>query len=81
MVAPATTVTEAGTVSEVLLLASVMAEPPMGAVWVSVTVQVPAAPGPRLAGLHASVDMSPGANRPTVAVVELLPRVAVTVAL
>ena len=81
LVAPAATVTEAGTVSEVLLLASVIAEPSAGAVWVSVTVQVPAAPGPSLAGLHASVDSSPGANRLTIAIVELPPRVAVTVAL
>jgi hypothetical protein len=40
VVAPAATVTDAGTVSEVLLLASITLEPPVGAVWVSVTVQV-----------------------------------------
>jgi hypothetical protein len=40
VVAPAATVTEAGTVSEALLLARVTLEPPVGAVWVSVTVQV-----------------------------------------
>jgi hypothetical protein len=40
VVAPAVTVTEAGTVSRALLLASVTAEPPLGAAWVSVTVHV-----------------------------------------
>ena len=40
VVAPADTVTEAGTVSRALLLASVTLEPPAGAVWVRVTVQV-----------------------------------------
>ena len=80
VVAPAATVTDAGTVSEVLLLVSATLDPPAGAVWVSVTVHVPAALCPRLAG-HASVDTSTGATRLTVAVCELLPRVAVTAAL
>ena len=40
VVPPAATVTDACTVSEVLLLASVTLDPPVGAVWVSVTVQV-----------------------------------------
>ena len=40
VVAPAVTVTDAGTVSEVLLLASVTLDPPATAAWVSVTVQV-----------------------------------------
>jgi hypothetical protein len=39
VVAPDDTVTEAGTVSSVLLLASVTVDPPAGAVCVSVTVQ------------------------------------------
>jgi hypothetical protein len=42
--APAATVIAAGTVSELLLLASVTADPPAGAVWVSVTVHALTAP-------------------------------------
>src|SRR5580704_9428330 len=84
VVAPAATVTEAGTVSNVLLLASVTLEPPVGAVWVRVTVQVLTALWPRVAGLQATPDTSTGATSATrlmVAVCELLPNVAVTVAL
>jgi hypothetical protein len=40
LVAPAATVTDAGTVSRVLLLASVTRLPPVGAAWDSVTVHV-----------------------------------------
>jgi hypothetical protein len=40
VVDPEDTVTEAGTVSRALLLESVIDEPPAGAVWVNVTVQV-----------------------------------------
>jgi hypothetical protein len=80
VVAPAATFTDAGTVSRVLLLASVTLDPPAGATWVSVTVQVPTALCPRLEGAHATPDTNTGASRPTVAVCELLPRVAVTVA-
>ena len=81
VVAPAENVTDAGTVSEALLLASVTLDPPAGAVWVSVTVHVLAVLCPRLVGLHATPETSTGASRPIVAVCELLPRVAVTVAL
>ena len=81
VVAPAATVTEVGTVSEVLLLASVTLDPPVGAVWVSVTVHVLIALCPRLVGLQATLETSTGASRLMVAVFELLPRVAVTVAL
>jgi hypothetical protein len=81
VVAPAATVTDAGTVSQVLLLASVTLDPPVGAVWVSVTVHVLTALCPRLVGLHATVETSTGVSRLTVAVCELVPRVAVTVAL
>ena len=81
VVAPAATVTDAGTVSEALLLARVTLEPPVGAVWASVTVHVLTALRPRLVGLQASADTSTDPDRVTVAVVELLPRVAVTVAL
>ena len=81
VVAPEATVTDAGTVSEALLLASVTLDPPVGAVWPSVTVQVLTALCPRLVRLHAKVDTMIGATRLIVAVCELLPRVAVTVAL
>jgi len=40
VVAPEETATEAGTVSNLLLLASVTVEPPVGAVCVNVTVHV-----------------------------------------
>ena len=79
--AAAATVTEAGTVSVVLVFVSVTDAPPAGATLVRVTVQVLEAFGPRLAGLHASVDTSTGATRVTVAFAELLLYVAVTVAL
>ena len=79
--APAATVTDAGTVSEELLLASVTLDPPVGAVWVSVTVHVLTALCPRLVGLQATPETNTGATRLTVAVCELVPRIAVTVAL
>jgi hypothetical protein len=81
VVAPDATVTEAGTVSEALLLASVTLDPPVGAVWVSVTVQVLTALCPRLVGAQATPETRTGASRLMVAVWELLPSVAVTVAL
>jgi hypothetical protein len=81
VVAPAATVTEAGTVRRALLLPSVTLELPVGAVCVSVMVQVLTAFCPRVVGLQATPDTSTGASRPIVAVCELLPRVAVTVAL
>jgi hypothetical protein len=81
VVAPAATVTDVGTVSRALLLPSVTLEPAVGAVWVSVTVQVLTAFCPRVVGLQATPETSTGASRPIVAVFELLPRVAVTVAL
>jgi hypothetical protein len=56
VVAPAETVTVAGTVSSALLLASVTLDPPAGAAWVNVTVHVLGALCPRLAGLHATPD-------------------------
>ena len=81
VVAPAATVTDAGTMSEALLLVKVTLEPPVGAVWVSVTVQMLTALCPRLAGLQPAPETSTGASKLIVAVLELLPRVAVTVAL
>jgi len=56
VVAPAVTVAVAGTVSSPLLLASVTVEPPVGAVCVSVTVQVEAVPWPKLDGLQVTAD-------------------------
>ena len=54
-VAPAATVTEAGTVTAVLSLESVTVAPPVGAAAVRVTVQ-PLVPGvASVAGLHARV--------------------------
>jgi hypothetical protein len=78
--APAATVTDAGTVSEALLLASVTVDPPAGAVCAKVTVQPLTAFCPRLAGLHTTTDTSIGATKLIVAVFELPPSVAVTVA-
>ena len=80
LVAPAATVTEAGTVSADLLLASVTFDPPAGAICVKVTVQVLDVPGPTLGGLHARPETRTGAIRLIAAVCELGPSVAVTVA-
>jgi hypothetical protein len=66
VVAPEATVTNAGTVSEALLLASVTLAPPAGAVWFSVTVQVPTALGFRLPGLQVRDDMAGRATTPLV---------------
>jgi hypothetical protein len=79
-VAPAASVTAEGTASEVLLLESATLEPPVGAAWVSVTVQVLTALCPRLVGLQITPETRTGAMRLMVAVFELLARVAVTVA-
>src|SRR5580698_5244007 len=80
IVAPAVTVTEGNKVSRSLLLTRVTLVPPAGAVWFRVTVQVPTAFWPRLTGTQAKPETR-GVNRPMAAVCELLPRVAVTVAL
>jgi len=81
LVVPAATVSDAGTVRRELLLASVTLDPPAGAAWFSVTVHVLAALCPRLVGLQATLETSTGASRLIVALCELLPRVAVRVAL
>jgi hypothetical protein len=78
-VEPAATVTEAGTVSTMLVFVIVTAAPPAGAAFVSVTVQVPEAFGPKLAG-QASEDTSTGAIRLKLAVLEVPFNVAVTMA-
>ena len=67
-VAPAATATDSGTLSEALLLPRVTLDPPAGPFWVSVTVQMPVALCPRLAGLQAPPETSTGASRPTVTV-------------
>jgi hypothetical protein len=71
-VALAATVTEAGTVSLVLLFERVTLAPPVGAGWVKVTVQVLEEFGPRLLGLHDNADTETGAARLTVVFAELL---------
>jgi hypothetical protein len=71
-VAAAATVTDAGTVRVALLLDRLMLAPPVGAAWVSVTVQVLEAFDPRLAGLHAKEGSNTGATRLRLAVAELL---------
>jgi hypothetical protein len=81
VVAPAATITVPGTVNSALLLPSATFEPPVGATWASVTVHVLTPLCPRLVGLHTRVDTSAGATRLIVAVCELVPSVAVTVAL
>ena len=63
VVAPAATVTVAGTVSEALLLASVTLDPPAGEACVRVTVQVLTALCPRVAGLHTTPETRTGASR------------------
>ena len=77
----AATVTDAGTPSRLLLLTSVTAEPPVGAVWVRVTVQALTALWPRLVGLQASEETNTGASRLMVAVAAAPLYAAVIVAL
>ena len=77
----AATTTEAGTARSTLLLESDTVEPPAGADWLRVTVQVLDPLCPRLAGLHVRLEIRPGAPRLILAICELLPSVAVTVAL
>jgi hypothetical protein len=71
VVAPADTVTDAGTVNAVLVSLNVTAAPPVAAACVRVTVQVLDAFCPRLVGLHAKDDTVSGATRLMVAVFEL----------
>ena len=80
VVAPAATVTEAGTVSRVLLLVSITAAPPERAGWVVVTVQELVALWPRLVGVQETEDTRTGASRLREAVCELLLKAAVIVA-
>ena len=71
VVAAADTVTDAGTFWVALVFVRVTSAPPAGAAFVSVTVQVLEAFGPRLVGLQASDDTSTGATSVTVALAEL----------
>jgi hypothetical protein len=77
---PDAIVTDAGTVRAVLLLASVTVEPAAGAGCVNVTVQVLTSPWPVVFGLHTRSEINPGAIRLILAVFELAPNVAVSVA-
>jgi len=70
-VAAAATVADAGTVRVELLFDRLTLAPPLGAGWVSVTVQVLDEFDPRLVGLHDSAETSTGATRLTVVLAEL----------
>ncbi len=78
--APAGTRTDVGTVRAVLLSDSVTVNPPDGAAWVSVTVQVLVLPEVTLFGVHTSEDRSTGATTVTAADWEAPPSEAVMVA-
>ena len=78
VVVAAATVTDAGTASKVLLLASVTVDPPVGAAALRLTVHVLIPPGLRLVGLQVSAEIRPGATRAIMTLRELLPRLAVT---
>jgi hypothetical protein len=80
VVAAAATVTDTGTVRVVLVLVSVTSAPPAGATLVRVTVHVLEEFRPRLAGLQPNDDTRTEADKPIVALAELLLYVAVTVA-
>ena len=69
----AATVTEAGTLRIELLSASVTLAPPVGAVWVKVTVQVLEELGPIVEGLQASEDTPSEAPRLSVVLTKLPP--------
>ena len=70
--AAAATVIDAGTVSVALVLVRVTAAPPVGAAWVSVTMQELEELGPRLVGLQTNDETSTDAVRLTVALAEVL---------
>jgi len=72
VVAAAATVTEAGTVKVALVFVRLTLAPPVGAAFVSVTVHVLDAFGPRLVGLHAREDTRTEATRLMVVLAELL---------
>jgi hypothetical protein len=72
VVAAAATVTDVGTVSVAFVFVSATTAPPVGAACVKVTVHMLEAFGPRLVGLHTSVDTNTGATRLILAFAELL---------
>ena len=79
---PAGTATEAGTASRLLLLESATEEPPAGAAWLRLTVQVETARersvvGPQLNELNTVVAADTASE--TLVVLEMAPSVAVTV--
>ena len=80
VVAPAATVTDAGTVSPAVLLDSETAAPPAGAACDNVTVQLDVALLPKLVGVQTKELTVVGAIRDRVAVLEAPLYVAVTVA-
>ena len=79
-VAPATTVTVAGTLRAGLLLDSPTLVPPAGAALVRVTVQALVAAEPRVVGVQVSEASATGADKVNETVWEALPRVAVSTA-
>ena len=82
VVAPAATVTEAGTVSTLAIPPPIATEdPPVGAVWFNVTVHVVLAFDARLDDPHVSDDTSTGATSDIPEVCEAPFSVALNVAL
>jgi hypothetical protein len=79
--APAPTVTEAGVLRAALLSEIVTCEPPAGAPWVRVTVQVLVQLLPRVVGLQANEETITGASRLRLVLAEVPLYVAVSVAL
>jgi hypothetical protein len=80
VLAPAFTVMEAGAVRALLVFVNVTSVPPAGAALVSVMVQLVEALELRLAGLQENEDTSAADTRLMAALVELVPVVAVMVA-
>ena len=79
LVEPAAAVTEAGTGSAVLLDETATLEPPVGAAWDNVIVQVVLPPEVIVAGVHRKVVTVTGGLTVTDEVAELLFSAAVTV--
>lgn len=77
---PWDTATCAGVAKRGLVLERVTKTPSTGAALVSVATQALVELDPRVEGLQATEETCAGATRPTVAVCEMLPRVAVIVA-